>query len=128
MGSWPFIRPANVNPVITPNPKSTFWDPMSDRQIALEANDVGNPAPVVKKGKIYVLFHSEDKLGKVIGECTSRLGFAEGTNGIKMKRISKPVFYPAKDDQKEFDYHSLAVINRSFRAFWALKVSIGGSP
>ena len=100
----PFVRPANVNPVITPNPKSSFLDPMSGHQVAWEANDVFNPAAAVMNGKIYVLYRSEDKSGKGIGERTSRLGIAESKNGIKMMRRSKPVFYPADDNQKEFEW------------------------
>lgn len=100
----PFIRPAGVNPVISPNPKSTFPDPMSNKQVAWEAADVFNPAAAVKNNKIYVLYRSEDKSGKGIGERTSRLGMTESTDGIKMKRRSTPVFYPADDSQKEFEW------------------------
>ncbi len=105
--SWafgPFIRPANVNPVLSPDERSVFLDPMSRQQVAWEANDVFNPAATVKNGKIYVLYRSEDRSGKGIGERTSRLGIAESTDGIRMKRRSAPVFYPADDDQKEFEW------------------------
>ena len=100
----PFIRPANVNPIISPNPNSTFLDPMSNQRIAWEANDVFNPAATVMNNKIYVLYRSEDKSGKGIGERTSRLGMAESTDGIHVKRRSTPVFYPADDSQKEFEW------------------------
>lgn len=100
----PFARPANVNPIIAPNPKSVFVDPMSKKQIAWEANDVFNPAAAVKGNKIYVLYRAEDRSGVGIGERTSRLGIAETTDGIHMKRNSKPVFYPANDNQKEFEW------------------------
>lgn len=100
----PFVRPANVNPIIAPNPKSVFVDPMSKKQIAWEANDVFNPAAAVKGNKIYVLYRAEDRSGVGIGERTSRLGIAETTDGIHMKRNSKPVFFPANDNQKEFEW------------------------
>ncbi|GAB3431147.1 glycoside hydrolase family 130 protein [Niabella aquatica] len=100
----PFIRPVNVNPVLSPDEKSVFPDPMSGKQVAWEANDVFNPAATVKNGKIYVLYRSEDRSGKGIGERTSRLGIAESTDGIKMKRRSTPVFYPADDNQKAFEW------------------------
>ncbi|MFT4153231.1 glycoside hydrolase family 130 protein [Parafilimonas sp.] len=100
----PFIRPANVNPVISPNPQSVFPDPMSRQQVAWEASDVFNPAAAVKAGKIYVLYRSEDKSGIGIGERTSRLGIAESTDGITMKRQPAPVLYPAEDDQKAFEW------------------------
>lgn len=100
----PFIRPANVNPVLSPNSKSLFLDPMSNHYIAWEANDVFNPAATIKDGKIYVLYRSEDRSGKGIGKRTSRLGITSSTDGLHMKRRSTPVFYPADDSQKEFEW------------------------
>lgn len=100
----PFVRPAKGNPVLLPNPKSVFHDPMSNTEVAWESNDVFNPAAVVKDNKIYVLYRSEDKSGKGIGERTSRLGMAESKNGIDMKRRSTPVFYPDNDNQREFEW------------------------
>lgn len=100
----PFVRPDNVNPIITPDSASVFLDPMSGRKIAWEANDVFNPAAAVKGEKIYVLYRAEDKTGKGIGERTSRLGIAESADGIKMKRYPTPVFYPANDSQKQFEW------------------------
>jgi predicted GH43/DUF377 family glycosyl hydrolase len=100
----PFIRPPGVNPIITPNAQSSFLDPMSKQQVAWESNDVFNPAAVVKDGKIYILYRSEDKSGKGIGERTSRLGIAESADGIRVKRQPEPVFFPADDNQKEFEW------------------------
>ncbi|MCK7556204.1 glycoside hydrolase family 130 protein [Chitinophaga sedimenti] len=100
----PFIRPANVNPVISPNPRSIFHDPMSKKPLAWEESDVFNPAAAVKNGKIYVLYRSEDNSGQGIGKRTSRLGIAESKDGIRMKRQSTPVLYPAEDNQKEFEW------------------------
>ena len=100
----PFIRPSTGNPVLSPDPRSVFRDPMSQKQVAWEANDVFNPAATVLKGKIHVLYRSEDRSGKGIGERTSRLGLAVSDDGIHMKRQSKPVFFPAEDNQKEFEW------------------------
>ena len=100
----PFVRPANVNPIILPDSNSSFIDPMTNKKIAWEANDVFNPAATVKNNKVYVLYRAEDCSGKGIGERTSRLGIAESSDGIHMKRNNKPVFYPADDNQKEFEW------------------------
>lgn len=100
----PFIRPANINPVVSPNPNSAFIDPMTNKKIAWEANDVFNPAATVKQNKIYVLYRAEDRSGTGIGERTSRLGMAESDDGIHMKRFAKPVFFPTNDNQKEFEW------------------------
>jgi predicted GH43/DUF377 family glycosyl hydrolase len=100
----PFVRPASGNPVLTPNPQSTFTDPMSHTTVAWEASDVFNPAAAVKEGKIYVLYRAEDRSGQGIGERTSRLGLAQSTDGITLKRRPTPVLFPADDNQKEFEW------------------------
>ncbi|MBE7171855.1 MAG: hypothetical protein INR73_14805 [Williamsia sp.] len=99
-----FVRPEGINPVISPNAASLFPDPMSKKPVAWEANFTFNPAAAVKDGKIVVLYRSEDKLGEGIGGHTSRLGYAESSDGTTMKRRPQPVLYPADDSQKEMEW------------------------
>lgn len=99
-----FMRPKNVNPIITPDTTSVFTDPITKKITKWESNDSFNPAATIKDGKIVVLYRAEDKSGIAIGERTSRLGYAESEDGINMKRRSTPVFYPANDSQKEFEW------------------------
>jgi predicted GH43/DUF377 family glycosyl hydrolase len=105
--SWafgPFIRPENVNPIISADTNSVFVDPMTGRKIKWEANDVFNPAATIKVSNIVVLYRAEDKSGEGIGGRTSRIGMAESTDGINMQRNKQPVLFPAKDKQKEFEW------------------------
>ncbi|MGA8090020.1 MAG: GDSL-type esterase/lipase family protein [Terracidiphilus sp.] len=96
-----FTRPATGNPVVSPNPASTFEDPILHKLVAWEALHTFNPAAIVRRGKIYVLYRAEDNSGAMeIGGHTSRLGLAESSDGIHFKRLGEPVFYPADDDQK----------------------------
>jgi predicted GH43/DUF377 family glycosyl hydrolase len=99
-----FSRPAQVNPVISPDTTTQFLDPVLKKQVKWESNDTFNPAAIVKDGKIVVLYRAEDRSGKGIGFRTSRLGYAESSDGLHFKRKSKPVFYPANDDQKENEW------------------------
>ncbi|HUB31114.1 MAG TPA: glycoside hydrolase family 130 protein [Terracidiphilus sp.] len=97
----PFTRPETGNPVIAPRPESTFIDPILKKPVAWEALHTFNPAAIVRKGKIYVLYRAEDNTGAMeIGGHTSRLGLAESKDGIHFRRLGEPVFYPADDDQK----------------------------
>jgi predicted GH43/DUF377 family glycosyl hydrolase/lysophospholipase L1-like esterase len=97
----PFTRPASGNPVITPNPASTFNDPIAKKPVQWEALHAFNPAAIVREGKVYVLYRAEDNTGKMqIGMHTSRLGLAESEDGIHFTRRPDPVFFPAPDDQK----------------------------
>ena len=54
-----------------------------------------NPAVIVRDGKIVMLYRAQDKNG------TSRLGYAESSDGIHFTRRSEPVFSPEKDYEKD---------------------------
>ena len=99
-----FVRPAGTNPVISPNPASQFQDPMTGKLVAWESNDTFNPGATIREGKVVLLYRSEDKSGIGIGERTSRLGYAESSDGLHFTRSTTPVFYPADDSQKEFEW------------------------
>lgn len=99
-----FVRPAGINPVISPLGQSQFLDPMKDSLVAWESNDTFNPAAAVKDSQIVVLYRAEDKSGVGIGFRTSRLGYASSNDGLHFDRKNTPVFYPADDDQKEYEW------------------------
>ena len=99
-----FARPESINPIISPDSSSEFYDPMSQKLIHWESNDTFNPAAAVKDGKVVVLYRSEDKTGIEIGMRTSRLGYAESTDGLHFTRKTKPVLYPANDSQKVYEW------------------------
>jgi beta-1,2-mannosidase len=95
-----FTRPVS-SPVIMPDPKSTFDDPLTHGSVHWESTSTFNPAAIVREGKIYVLYRAEDDSGEMkIGGHTSRLGLASTEDGIHFVRRGEPVFYAADDDQK----------------------------
>ena len=100
----PFIRPAGANPVLAPDTANLFACTMYEKKIKWEANDVFNPAAAIKDNKIVVLYRAEDRSGEGIGGRTSRIGYAETEDGVTMKRKATPVLFPAKDNQKEFEW------------------------
>ncbi len=90
----PFTKPAQVNPVITPNPA-----------VAWEAYATFNPAAVVKDGKMFLLYRAEDATGRQkIGGHTSRLGLAGSTDGLHFTRRATPVLYPDSDAQRQNEW------------------------
>jgi predicted GH43/DUF377 family glycosyl hydrolase len=105
--SWtlgPFIRAIDA-PVITPNAKSVFTDPITSQPVHWEALHTFNPAAIVRDGKIYVLYRAEDDSGSmVIGMHTSRLGLASSSDGVHFTTEPKPVFYPDNDSQKDSEW------------------------
>lgn len=99
-----FVRPANLNPVITPDSTTYFYCPMQKANVAWESNDTFNPAAAVKKNKVVVLYRAEDKSGIGIGKRTSRIGYAESSDGLHFKREKTPVLYPGNDSQQQYEY------------------------
>lgn len=101
----PFEKPREVNPVILPNPASSFFSPMNDSTVKWEEYSTFNPAAVVRNGKVYVLYRAEDASGKMeIGFHTSRIGLAESADGLRFTRRSAPVLYPGKDLQAKWEW------------------------
>ncbi len=92
-----FVRPEGKNPVIEPNPQSTFFCPMNQAEVKWEESDTFNPGAVVKDGKICVLYRAEDNSATGIGKRVSRVALAETTDGITMTRRLEPIFFPDED-------------------------------
>lgn len=99
-----FVRPQGLNPVLSPDSTTFFYCPMRQANIAWESNDTFNPAAVLKKNKVVVLYRAEDKSGVGIGWRTSRIGYAESRDGLHFRRQKKPVLYPGEDNQQENEY------------------------
>jgi beta-1,2-mannosidase len=100
----PFVRPVTA-PIIEPNPKSIFTDPITNKPVRWEALHTFNPAAIVRMGKIYVFYRAEDDSGTmVIGMHTSRLGVASSEDGIHFTTEPAPVFYPDVDSQQEREW------------------------
>lgn len=98
----PFIRPEGAKPVLSPQP-TIFYCPMQKQQMKWEESDTFNPGATVKDGKIVVLYRAEDNSAQGIGKRTSRIGYAESTDGITMVRLQKPVLFPGGDDFQEIE-------------------------
>jgi len=96
----PFVRPEGVNPIITPQ-ETTFYCPLSDKEIPWENGDTFNPAATIKDGQVCILYRAEDQPGQGISRRTSRLGMAQSPDGVTISARSKtPVLFPAKDSQE----------------------------
>jgi predicted GH43/DUF377 family glycosyl hydrolase len=100
----PFVRPVHA-PIIVPNPKPVFTDPITNQPVRWEALHTFNPGAIVRQGKVYVLYRAEDDSGTMaIGMHTSRLGLASSEDGIHFTTQPTPVFYPDHDSQQEREW------------------------
>lgn len=107
-GDWmlgPFHKPPGVNPVIAPDPSSTFRSPTNDSLVRWEEHATFNPAAMVRDGRIVLLYRAEDGGGEQrIGGHTSRLGLAESRDGLRFTRRATPVLYPDRDAQRPYEW------------------------
>lgn len=76
-------RRLSETPIISP--QGTGW----------EAAGTFNPAVVLRDGKIIMLYRAQNKTG------TSRLGYAESTDGVHFTRRAEPVLSPSMDYEKD---------------------------
>jgi predicted GH43/DUF377 family glycosyl hydrolase len=96
----PFTRQAIPEPVIKPNPDATFVNPINQETVRWEKAQVYNPAAVVRDGKMIVLYRAQQGPGNTC----SRVGYAESDDGFHFTCDPAPVYYPAQDDQKAFEW------------------------
>lgn len=97
----PFTKVDSVNPVLAAG-TGVFSCPILQKQVKWEEKDVFNPAIVVRGDTLLMLYRAEDSIGKYAG--TSRIGLAKSTDGLHFTRMPAPVFYPAEDAQKKYEW------------------------
>jgi predicted GH43/DUF377 family glycosyl hydrolase len=98
----PFQKLNAQNPILDAKASTTFDCPVRKQTIRWEEKDVYNPATVVRKGNVYMIYRAEDTVRRVGG--TSRLGLAVSSDGVHFKRMPKPVFYPNNDPMKTYEW------------------------
>lgn len=97
----PFTKVDSVNPLLKPG-SASFFDPLRRGPVYWEEKDVFNPAAVIKKGRLYLLYRAQDKIGHPAG--TSRIGLAISEDGLHFVRRKVPVLYPEEDAQKKSEW------------------------
>jgi len=90
-----FVRPKNTNPVLRPNLNARFLDPATETKVLWENANVFNPAACSYHNKIILLYRAEADPTKGVGGHTSRIGFAQSSDGLHFKARLTPVLFPA---------------------------------
>lgn len=96
-----FVKTDSLNPVLQPGANS-FLDPMTNKIVAWESKNVFNPAIVVRRDTLFMLYRAQDSIGKPGG--TSRIGLAYSTDGLHFTKTPKPVFYPEPDAYQAYEW------------------------
>jgi predicted GH43/DUF377 family glycosyl hydrolase len=97
----PFVKVDSVNPILQKG-SNVFNCPVLGRPVKWDEKDVFNPAAVVRVGKVIMIFRAEDTIGRYAG--TSRLGMAVSNDGLHFEKMPAPVFYPAEDSLKKYEW------------------------
>lgn len=96
-----FVKTDSLNPVLQPGANS-FLDPMTNKAVAWESKNVFNPAIVVRRDTVFMLYRAQDSIGKPGG--TSRIGLAYSTDGLHFTKTPRPVFYPEPDAYQAYEW------------------------
>jgi beta-1,2-mannosidase len=96
-----FVKTDSLNPVLKPGANS-FLDPMTGKAVAWESKNVFNPAIVVRRDTVFMLYRAQDSIGKPGG--TSRIGLAYSTDGLNFTKTPRPVFYPEPDAYQAYEW------------------------
>jgi beta-1,2-mannosidase len=95
-------KPAE-NPILKADSNFIFKNPIDKKIVAWQKAEVFNPAVIIYKGKISILFRAEDNPKASLGGRISRIGLATSVDGFHFKKAKKPVLFPDKDKFQEFD-------------------------
>ncbi|HEV7217323.1 MAG TPA: glycoside hydrolase family 130 protein [Terriglobales bacterium] len=87
--------PVNGDPVLSRWHRLSQFPIISPRGSTWESAGTFNPAVIVRNGTIVMLYRAQDKKG------TSRLGYAESTDGIHFTRHPEPVLSPETAYEKD---------------------------
>lgn len=93
-----FVKVDSVNPILVPTKNLNFNCPIQGKNIQWEGRNVLNPAAFVKDGKVYLLYRAQDE------NMTSRLGLAISEDGLHFEKQGEPIFYPANDSMKIYEW------------------------
>ncbi|MES2795811.1 MAG: glycoside hydrolase family 130 protein [Bacteroidota bacterium] len=95
-------KPAE-NPILTSDSLYIFKNPVDGKKVKWQKAEVFNPAVIIRKGKVNMLFRAEDNPKAILGGRTSRIGLATSRDGYHFKKRKKPVLFPAKDEYLKYD-------------------------
>jgi len=98
----PFVK--RKEPILRPTPDFRFQCPIRGKEVRWAEQNVYNPSAVVRNGKVYLLYRSDDKSPDLKWGRTCRIGLAHSKDGINFTRHPKPVLYPDNDAWKKYEW------------------------
>ena len=97
------VQKPKENPIISADSNYSFKNPLDQKIVFWQKAEVFNPAVIIRKGKLHLLFRAEDNPKAMLGHRTSRIGLATSRDGFHFKKHPKPVLFPTKDGFQKYD-------------------------
>ena len=101
-GMGPFLK--HAQPVLSPAADSRFRCPVIGREVRWEAQNVYNPAAVVRESKVYLFYRADDRNPALKWGRTCRIGLAWSDDGTNFTRYPTPVVHPDNDEWKQYEW------------------------
>jgi beta-1,2-mannosidase len=101
-GMGPFAK--HAQPALSPTEDSKFLCPVLGREVRWEAQNVYNPAAIVRDGKVYLFYRADDRNSSLKWGRTCRIGMAWSEDGTNFTRHPAPVVYPENDEWKPYEW------------------------
>ena len=91
------------NPILSADSTFVFKNPVDGKRVKWQKAEVFNPAVIIRKRKINMLFRAEDNPKAILGGRISRIGLAVSRDGYHFKKRKKPVLFPDMDEYSKYD-------------------------
>lgn len=98
----PFEKVDAANPCLLPSGEPVFYCPVRKEEVHWEVKDVFNPAVIVRRDTLLMIYRAEDSVGRHAG--TSRLGLAWSVDGLNFNKRPEPIFYPDNDHMQQYEW------------------------
>jgi beta-1,2-mannosidase len=97
------IEKPKENPILTSDSNYIFKNPIDGKMVRWQKAEVFNPAVILRRGKVKMLFRAEDNPKAILGGRTSRIGLASSRDGFHFRKRKTPVLFPANDAYLKYD-------------------------
>lgn len=99
-----FVELETTDSVTVPDRSGVFYCPATESNIFWENGEILNSSAIVRHDSIFLFFSVTEYGGADAEQSISRIGYSVSVDGVHFKRGPKPVLYPDRDGQIEYEW------------------------
>ena len=99
-----FVQMNSSDSVVTQDGSGIFYCPASQNNVCWENGEIINSSAIVRHDSLFLFFSVSEYAGINAEQAVSRVGYSVSTDGIHFKRIVRPVLYPDRDQQIDYEW------------------------